>query len=100
MHECINITNHTTETYITLWNSKCKFFFAYLIARYTEEGKVNFWPCFITFIEVKLFCFNAHLIEQAFIEAVMVCRRKTVEERTNESNVNQILSPFIGTTKT
>lgn len=36
----------------------------------------NFCFWFITFSELKFFCFNAHLIEPAFIEMVMVCRKR------------------------
>lgn len=41
-----------------------------------REGKG--WPRVLIhhFIEPKFFCFNAHLIEPAFIQMVMVCRKK------------------------
>lgn len=39
------------------------------------------------------------LIEGAFIEVVYGLQKETVEERTNESNVNQIVRAFMEATK-
>lgn len=50
-------------------------------------------------MELKFFCFNAHLIEGAFIEVVYGLYKETAEERTNESNVNQIVIAFMEATK-